>query len=42
LGVGLIYKQKINIESQSNDITSPIMKRITSGTIVTWKVVSHN
>ena len=42
LGVGLIYKQKIDIESQSNDITSPIMKLITSGTIVTWKVVSHN
>jgi len=46
-GIGLIYKQLINVESQSLDqnhpvnITKPIMSRVTSGTITTWQIYSY-
>jgi hypothetical protein len=46
-GIGLIYKQLIDIESQSLDqnhpvnITKPIMSRVTSGTITTWQIYSY-
>jgi len=47
-GIGLVYKQLIDIESQSKDINhpidinKPIMQRITYGTIITWNIYSHN
>ena len=47
-GVGLVYKQLIDVESQSTDqnhpinINKPIMERVTSGTITTWNIDSHN
>ena len=46
--IGLVYKQVIDVESQSKndkkpvDVNKPIMSRITMGTIVTWKIYSHN
>ena len=46
-GIGLVYKQLINVESQSKgnkpiDINKPIMNRITVGSIITWCIYSHN
>ena len=46
-GIGLVYKQLIDVESQSKngnpvDINKPIMARITMGTIITWTIYSHN
>ena len=45
--VGLIFRQLINVESQTGngitiDVSKPIMDRITMGTIVTWKIKSQN
>jgi len=47
-GIGLAYKQLVDVESQSKDINKPvdinkpIMQRITMGTIITWNIYSHN
>lgn len=45
-GVGLVYKQQIDVESQNYgnvvvDMSKPIMKRITKGTIQTWILASY-
>lgn len=46
-GVGLVSKQKIDIESQAIgnkpiDITKPIMQRITHGKIVSWELFDYS